>query len=474
MRKYLILGLLIALALPGFAQEAAGTYKLKDLPDDHWAAASVYDLVKMGVTKGYPDGTFRGNKPINRFETAIFLSKLAKAIGADDMKSEIKQLRDQVVTLQQAPRAELAVTGNYEGDWKAGNVLAAAGASKEGVANYRLKLTAKKELGETADLKINLDTMDYGYFDDGSQGQPGRGMLATDLLDIESNIKLDLSGWMLAHPVALKLTYGPGAKQHVADPTGAFPSEIGTTYVRPDTGILATTKLFGADVKGGYYSLQNSTLETSGRIDTSWITGGLGFTLDRFVLLNSLRVDLTGDYISRGLFSSNDRSVKAKIDLLAPLGDKAQAATTVGLGKTPSQMMVAGSLALNDLWDTGTVITVKLAKIGSEYIDSRFAGEKFDLAGYDFFNRPYENATVNFGGELVQVISDKARLVGKGDVRLASDYQYRGPLARLTAQGGLQYNLAPNVNFDAAYRVYQDKAINDTSDLAQVGLIYKF
>jgi opacity protein-like surface antigen len=38
----------------------------------------------------------------------------------------------------------------------------------------------------------------------------------------------------------------------------------------------------------------------------------------------------------------------------------------------------------------------------------------------------------------------------------------------------VQYNLAPNVNFDAAYRVYQDKAINDTSDLAQVGLIYKF
>ena len=474
MRKYLILGVLICLALPGFAAGADTPFKLKDVPDDHWAASAVYDLVKMGVTRGYPDGTFRGNKPINRFETAIFLSKLARAIGTEDLKNEIKQLRDQVVSLQQAPQDELVVTGHYEGDWKAGNVLAAVGASKEGVANYRLKMTAKRELGETADLKINLDTMDYGYFDDGSLGQPGRGMLATDLLDIESNIKLDLSAWLLAHPVALKLTYGPGAKQHAADPTGAFPSEVGITYVRPETGILATTKLFGADVKGGYYSLQNAALDPSGQINTSRIIGGLGFTLENFILLNSLRVDVTGDYLSHGLFSSTDRSVKAKIDLLAPLGAKARAATTIGLGKTPSQMMVAGELALNDLWDTGTVITVKVAKIGAEYIDSRFAGEKFDLAGYDYFDRPYENSTVNLGGELVQVVSDRARLVGKGDVRLAGNYQYQGPLARLTAQGGVRYNLAPNVNFDAAYRVYQDKALNDTSDLAQVGLIYKF
>ncbi|MFA5113634.1 MAG: S-layer homology domain-containing protein [Candidatus Margulisiibacteriota bacterium] len=474
MRKYLILLFIVCLTLPGLAENAEKTFKLKDLPDDHWAASAVYDLVKLGVTKGYPDGTFRGDKPINRYEAAIFLSKLAKSIGSDDLKAEIKQLRDQVVVLQQAPKEELVVTGHYEGDWKAGNVLSSSGASREGVANYRLKMTAKKELSENADIKINLDTMDYGYFDDGSLGQPGRGLLATDLLDIESNINLNLSDWRLAHPVALKLTYGPGAKQHAADPTGAFPSEIGTTFVRPETGILASTKLFGADVKGGYYSLQSATLETSGQINTSRITGGLGFTLERFLLANALRIDLTGDYISSGLFSSNERSIKAKVDLLAPLGDKAQASTTIGLGKKNSQMMVAGSLALNDLWETGTVLTVKLAKIGAEYIDSRFAGEKFDLAGYDYFNRPYENATVNLGGELVQIVSDKAQLVGKGDVRLAGDYQYRGPLARLTAQGGIRYNLAPNVNFDAAYRVYHDKAQNDTSDLAQVGLLYKF
>jgi hypothetical protein len=473
----LILGLTCWLAGQALAQETAkglAQVKLKDVPDDHWAAGAVYDLVKMGVTKGYPDGTFRGTKPITRFETAIFLSKLAKAVGGDDLKAEIKALRDQLVEIKQAPKESLVFSGNYEGDWRVGNLMATAGASREGLSSYRLVVAAQRELGQSADIKIRLDTMDYGFFDDGSTGQVGRGLLASDLLDIESNIKLDLSEVNLSQPVNLKLTYGPGPKQHGTDPTGAFPSEIGLTYRRPETGVLASTKLFGADLRGGYYSLQGATLETSGQITTGKLTGGLSFLVERFLLLNSLKIDLTGDYISRGLFSSSERSLKAKLDLQAPLGAKAQAQTTVGIGRKPSQMMVAGTVALQDPLETGTVISLNAVKIGSEYIDTRFAAEQFDLAGYDNFDRPLINGTVNFGGQLVQQINDKARFVGKGDVRLTGDYKYEGSLARATVQGGFSYLLAPNVNLDAAYRVHQDRGTRDTTDMAAVGLLYKF
>jgi len=137
-------------------------------------------------------------------------------------------------------------------------------------------------------------------------------------------------------------------------------------------------------------------------------------------------------------------------------------------------MMVKGSFSLKDPLDTGTVITVKAAKIGAQYIDERFAAEQLDLAGLDSFDRPLENGTVNFGGELVQTVSDRAKLIGKGDIRLSGDYKYQGDKARLTAQGGIEYNLAPNVDLDAAYRVHQDKGTGDTSDLAAVGLLYRF
>ena len=183
---------------------------------------------------------------------------------------------------------------------------------------------------------------------------------------------------------------------------------------------------------------------------------------------------MTGDYVSQGSFSTTDRSVKAKFELSAPLGDKAEASTTVAVGKKPSQMMVKGAFSLKDPLETGTVVTVRAAKIGSEYIDARFYGEQIELAGFDSFSRPLENGTVNLGAELSQSVSDRTRLFGRGDVRLSGDYKYQGDKARLTAQGGIEYSLAPNVNFDAAYRVHQDKATGDTSDLAAVGLMYKF
>lgn len=476
MKKLALFVLTICLAWPVFAQSeeaVAPSLRLKDVPADHWAASAVYDLVRLGVTKGYPDGTFRGDRQINRFETAIFLSKLAKALGGEELKVELKLLRDQIADLKK-PQNQLVVAGTYHGDWKLANLLSTTGGSRTGLADYRLIVKTTKDLGEGADLKINLDTMDYGYFDDGSAAVPGRGLLASEMFDLESNLLLDLSDWNFKSPVHLKLTYGPGPKQHASDPTGVYPSEVGVTYLRPNTGLEAKTEIFGTNVTTGFYSRQSRTLDLSGRVKTGWLTGAVSYKFDRFLLVRDLKVDLTGDYISRGLLSSSDRSIKAKIDLLAPFGEKAQAQTTVGLGRSSSQMMVAGSLSLNDPWETGTVLMAKAVKVGSAYIDGRFAGEQFDLAGYDNFDRPLENGTVNFGGQLVQSVSDKVKLIGKGDVRLNGDFKYEGSRAQATGQGGISYNIAPQVNFDAAYRVFQDKSSGDTSDLAAVGLLYRF
>src|SRR3989339_34288 len=346
--KRLLTALLIVIGLAGLAMAQLATteaqkiskYKLKDVPDDHWAAAAVYDLVNLGVTKGFPDGTYRGNKPINRYEIAIFLSKLAKSIGTDNLKADISDLRNQVVELKKTPADGLVVTGEYQGYWKLGNVFARQGGEFGGVADFRLIVNAEKKLSDDAGLKINFDTMDYGYFDDGTGAATNRGGLTTDLLAVESNVTV--------LPWQLKLTYGPGPQQHLADPTGFLPSEVGYTYVRPTTGIQATTDMLGGRFSGGYYSLQGTTLETSGKINTSQLSGTMSYTFKRFLFVNNFRVDLTGDYFSHGLLSSTDRNLKAKVDLLAGLGDKAEATGSVGLGRTTDKMMVAGGLALKD------------------------------------------------------------------------------------------------------------------------------
>ncbi|MFH1387024.1 MAG: S-layer homology domain-containing protein [bacterium] len=446
------------LASAASAQDEAKGFKFEDIPDNHWAASAVYDLIKMGVTKGYPDGTFRGDKPINRYETAIFLSKLAKVIEEGNANDPgLKQLRDQLNALKNKDKNNFKISGSFDGDWKMADFLGAG--SHEVVAGYRLLVTANKEVAEDANLIINIDTMDYGYYDDGSALQPGRGQLATELFDVETNFKIE--------NVDLKLTYGPGPKQHSADPTGVLPSEVGRTYMRPATGIWANTSLLGLDVQGGFRSLKGA-FDPSGKVTTGWITGVVSKDFNRF------KVDLTCDYISQGFFSTSDRNIKAKIDILASLTDKIQVGASAGLGRNPKDMMAGAKLSLNDLWDTGTVVTVNASKIGAEYINTAFAGEQYYLAGLDRFDRPYENSTVNIGGELVQNVSDKTKIIGRGDVRLTSDYKYQGQKARLTAEGGLTYNIAPDVNFDAAYRVHQDKGTGDISDLAAVGLIYRF
>jgi len=460
MKKYglLLMALIFSVAL---VASASAEIKLKDVPADHWAASAVYDLVKMGVTNGYPDGTFRGNEKMTRYETAVFLSKLAQAIGTEDLKADIKALKDEIAALK-GPGGGLPFSGGCQLDWKIGNLLTAAGSTQGAVANYRLKLSTTKYLGEDDNIKVNLDTMDFGW------ASTSGGVLATELLDIESNLRLNLAAFGFEKPVDLTLTYGPGVRQHT-DTSGVLPSEDGMIYERPDTGILASTSMWGAEVAGMYIIKDHAA---SGKVNLSQVTGAIGYSFG-----NNLKLEATGDYLSSGAFSASAKDVRATIALAAPLAHKVEAVGKLGLsGTSASQIMLEGEVALDDLWETGTVANIRVSRIGAAYLDTgaTFGDAEADMAGLDTFYRPLENATVNLGGKLVQSVSEGLSLVGKGDLRLDSNYSYSSSKGRLTAQGGISYTVAANTNLDAYYRVNQDKSTNDTTDMAALGLLYNF
>jgi hypothetical protein len=54
----------------------------KDVPKAHWAAESVKVLADAGVVKGYPDSTFKGDKPVTRYELAVALDGMIRFIKA--------------------------------------------------------------------------------------------------------------------------------------------------------------------------------------------------------------------------------------------------------------------------------------------------------------------------------------------------------------------------------------------------------
>ena len=126
MKKSLVLAMTMAL---GVSATAFAANPFSDLPAGHWAYASVAKLAAAGVVDGYPDGTFKGDKTMTRYEMAQIVAKaLAKgAIGADDklvgeFADELDNLGVRVAKLEKNAD-KVKVTGNirfhyadYSGD----------------------------------------------------------------------------------------------------------------------------------------------------------------------------------------------------------------------------------------------------------------------------------------------------------------------------------------------------------------------
>jgi hypothetical protein len=70
----LLAGLLTVLSM-GF-----GLAQFSDVPAGHWAKEAVEVLASKGILTGFPDGTFRGNEPLTRYQAALIIYRLLRQI----------------------------------------------------------------------------------------------------------------------------------------------------------------------------------------------------------------------------------------------------------------------------------------------------------------------------------------------------------------------------------------------------------
>jgi predicted nucleic acid-binding Zn-ribbon protein len=70
----LLAGLLTVLSL-GF-----GLAQFSDVPAGHWAKEAVEALAARGILVGFPDGTFRGNETLTRYQAALIIYRLLQQI----------------------------------------------------------------------------------------------------------------------------------------------------------------------------------------------------------------------------------------------------------------------------------------------------------------------------------------------------------------------------------------------------------
>ena len=73
MKKILALAAVAALTA-GVSAYAANPFS--DVTADDWAYQAVSDLSAQGVVEGYPDGTFKGEKNMTRYELAQIVARL--------------------------------------------------------------------------------------------------------------------------------------------------------------------------------------------------------------------------------------------------------------------------------------------------------------------------------------------------------------------------------------------------------------
>lgn len=82
--KKLLLATLALLIVSGAAAQS-----FPDVPEGSYAEEAVARLADLGIIIGFPDGTFRGNEPFNRYQAALVVSRLLDLIDSEFLLSLI-------------------------------------------------------------------------------------------------------------------------------------------------------------------------------------------------------------------------------------------------------------------------------------------------------------------------------------------------------------------------------------------------
>ncbi|NLG83948.1 MAG: hypothetical protein GX493_04925 [Firmicutes bacterium] len=129
---------------------AASSPEIADVPPNHWAYQAVKQLVSQGYLGLYPDKTFRGNQPVDRYTLAVIVARLlSEAVAgktslskedADLLRRLTGEFRQELVALSMRTKALEEAVARHENELKArGDDVAVA---QDEMAQARAELAA--------------------------------------------------------------------------------------------------------------------------------------------------------------------------------------------------------------------------------------------------------------------------------------------------------------------------------------------
>ena len=268
MKKSLVLAMAMAL---GVSATAFAANPFSDVPAGHWAYGSVSKLAAAGIVDGYPDGTFKGDNLMTRYEMAQIVAKAyAKgAIGADDklmaeFADELDNLGVRVAKLEKKAdnvkitgairalytdvdgadegysptlRTRLWVKGAINDDWTYTGMLENTQTLNTNAQESETKFRRAYVTGSVAGVGVTAGRYNYTV---------GNGFVFDDHIDA---VQLDF-GKVLTASVA----YGRPVDGNIN-----YYNDVDEVYTDNTDGYIATLgyKMGVTDLAAGYYNFKN-------------------------------------------------------------------------------------------------------------------------------------------------------------------------------------------------------------------------
>jgi S-layer family protein len=292
--------LIILVIISLWSLNLSAAVKFNDMDDDHWAARSVYNVVRLGITRGYPDGTFRGEKQVNRYEVMAFLSNLSiimeqmmdQKIAAydtevhgglgsasanrilEELKAEIATLRAQLYASELGLKpAGAAAVNNTTGrpyssapspfqDWNF------SGDFNYSLYNFRVSSdsTGTNYVSQRARLKAAYQDLEHGFMFDLDSGciNPSTQGLGNNI----TNNVLAFSGWVKSDikgaTLKVEASAGPGDLELNDYRSNGAVTRSGTVIYRPGNTIKMTWSLGDVFLSGHFEKRTGSVDRTIG------------------------------------------------------------------------------------------------------------------------------------------------------------------------------------------------------------------
>ena len=232
MKKILALAAVAALTA-GVSAYAANPFS--DVSTDDWAYQAVSDLSDQGVVEGYPDGTFKGERNITRYELAQIIARLMAK--EDQLNAEQRATLDKLAGEYADELANLGVrVANLEK--KVGNISWSGNARMRFNQSYddngkaadkwdgRMKIIAKAQVND-------------------STVATGRLRYDMNFKDADSNSSVWMEELKVNHQFGDNLSVTLGRQD-------LFLGQTGIEFDDEFDGAIATAKLGGVNVDLGY------------------------------------------------------------------------------------------------------------------------------------------------------------------------------------------------------------------------------